>query len=383
MKDEAKTLNLTASLLDSWCAVGSETVALHLRQKLVSVEGAERAVVFPPTYANIGYNVDELADGTWVATIDSVGSQANRMEPLFLRPPLAELVPQVSIEIRAGLVRSLLELAHRSADATVYACEGLREKAEGAFARLAAGDAWDLCCLAPTSLVFGVWDSRGGSGQKRQRLVRSVIRAWDVRVLHSAAQFNSVWKGLDEEQREELEAAAKAAKKKVSDIGLKDAPAVFRKVGLGAAKEMREWVGGGPNPERRVLGGVLAGEIIRDVTVNLVALRAVPGGANKGAQMRKYLLGIALLAATADLDWNLREGCNLRLAHEGRWSAVARRGEPSAVSALAGTELLDYARAAAEPLKPDWPKDRKFRFDAKLAKGLFKKKVDGEGGEEE
>jgi hypothetical protein len=40
-------------------------------------------VIFPPTYADIGYNIDTLADGTRVATIDTVGSQANRLEPIF------------------------------------------------------------------------------------------------------------------------------------------------------------------------------------------------------------------------------------------------------------------------------------------------------------
>jgi CRISPR-associated protein Csb1 len=57
-------------------------VALVLREHLMPVEG-EDAVFFPPTYADVGYNIDELSDGTKVATIDSVGSQANRMEPVF------------------------------------------------------------------------------------------------------------------------------------------------------------------------------------------------------------------------------------------------------------------------------------------------------------
>ena len=40
-------------------------------------------VTGPYVAGGIGYNIDELADGTKVAQIDSVGSQANRMEPLF------------------------------------------------------------------------------------------------------------------------------------------------------------------------------------------------------------------------------------------------------------------------------------------------------------
>ena len=61
-------------------------VALHLKQTLLPVEG-EGAVFFPPTYAEIGYNIDTLSDGSNVVTVDSVGAQANRMEPAFLRRP--------------------------------------------------------------------------------------------------------------------------------------------------------------------------------------------------------------------------------------------------------------------------------------------------------
>ena len=37
------------------------------------------------TGGEIGYSIDTLSDGTKVAQIDSVGAQANRMEPLFKR----------------------------------------------------------------------------------------------------------------------------------------------------------------------------------------------------------------------------------------------------------------------------------------------------------
>ena len=49
----------------------------------------------------VGYNIDKLSDGTKVVTIDSVGSQANRMEPIFKRPPYSSLVPQIEIELHS------------------------------------------------------------------------------------------------------------------------------------------------------------------------------------------------------------------------------------------------------------------------------------------
>lgn len=77
-----KLIPLTEELLDHWATDPKSAVALHLKQKLLPVEAMEgdQGIVFPPTYADIGYNIDSLA-GAKVATIDSVGSQANRMEP--------------------------------------------------------------------------------------------------------------------------------------------------------------------------------------------------------------------------------------------------------------------------------------------------------------
>src|SRR5207302_7815529 len=88
----------TAETINDWIDEKDGLVALHLKQKLLPVEG-EGAVIFPPTYADIGYNIDLLEDGTKVVTVDSVGSQANRMEPIFKRPPYSSLVPQIEIEI--------------------------------------------------------------------------------------------------------------------------------------------------------------------------------------------------------------------------------------------------------------------------------------------
>lgn len=396
----------TTTLLDSWLAADGP-VALRLRQKLVPVEADEsgRGVIFPPTYADIGYNIDTLPDGTRVATIDSVGSQANRLEPVFKSTkdengnelnPLASLVPQIEIilhraegkkgnkkqEGEDGHIekRSLLDLAHRSADAVVMACPTLAPEIAKAFEALRnAGNAAPLAAIAPTSLVFGVWDSRGGSGEKRPRLVRSIIRAWDVEVLHSAAQFNSVWKALSDEQKAELEKEAKAKKIKLSVKGFADAPATFR-------PDKNQFINGAPNPEARVLGGVLAkGPIERDVTINLVALRGIRGkDAAETAEVQKYLLGLALLAATADLELFLREGCLLRYADkEDKWTAVPRRGEPGEKDKVTlPKDLVAYATAAAAPFKAKWPnglkKDDKpvldHEFNLAEAKKLLAKK---------
>jgi CRISPR-associated protein Csb1 len=391
MNDAPEVVKVTHEVLDFWAASPDGPVALRLKQTLLPVE--ESGVIFPPTYADIGYNIDTLADGTRVATIDSVGAQANRLEPIFKsesKEPKDWLVPQIGIVIRKDgereVARSLLDLAHRAADAVVQSSPELLKLIAPAFKALQQGDAGPLCSIAPTSLVFGVWDSRGETGEKRPRLVRSIIRAWNVEPLHAAAQFNSIWKLLDERQQAELEKEAKAQKAKLSEKGLADAPATFRKTKVPQYRN-----DGSPNPEARVLGGVLAkGPIERDVTVNLVALRGLRGAdPAETVAIRKYLLGLSLMAAAADIELFLREGCLLRYVENGDiWSEVPRRGKPTPFDIPAET-LKQYAKTAANHFRTKWPdefKDKwpkegqesaelKYEFDLKEAKKLLAKKI--------
>src|SRR6516164_10060293 len=88
---------------DAWLT-DSGPAALVIREHLIAVEGRD-GVVFPATYAaskygTSGYNIDSFNDsGTEnVCLIDSVGSQANRIEPLFMKPDYADLVPRVTVK---------------------------------------------------------------------------------------------------------------------------------------------------------------------------------------------------------------------------------------------------------------------------------------------
>jgi len=380
---------LTKELIETWANDSAAPVALHLKQKLTSIEcitKEDRCIIYPPTYADIGYNIDP-AEGKKVVLVDSVGSQANRMEPLFKSTSDKRedwLVPQIQIalgedtnEVKA-IRLSLLDLAHRGADAVVQSSGRLAKAVRAAFAELRkTGDAIPLCSIAPTSLLFGVWDSRGSSSEKRPRLIRSVIRAWDVEVLHAAAQFNSVWKELDEKQRKELQDEAKKQKKKLSVKGFADAPAIFRDTNTA------QYVQGFPNPEARVLGGVLVkGGIERTVTINLVALRGLQGSEAKEAMaLRSYLLSLALIAATAEMDLFLREGCHLRYTGDDRWFSVPRRGEIMEVNLATEQAAAIFTKSAkdgADHFRNRWPKDMNYIFDVVEAKKLLAVKEDVE-----
>ena len=339
---------VTHDQLDAMVGDPGGPVALHLRQSLLPVEGPG-SPIFPPTYADVGYNIDELPDGTRIAMIDSVGSQANRMEPIFHRAKVdqpenlrAALVPQIDITYGNGKSVSILDAGHRLGDAIIRSTE-LAQAARAAFNTfLDRGDASSLAKLAPTSLVFGVWDSRDTLA-KLPRIVQSTIRAEDVDVLTRSAQYNPP---LDYTELDVFSAADKEKqegdpKSPLAKRGFVHVPAV------------------------KTPGGVIArGQIRRDVTINLIALRRLDG--QNGQALRRYILGLALVASTEPLDGFLRAGCLLTLDPDssGEWCSVARTGARTPVG-LDGDVALDYARDAAKAFGVG--EDRKVTFEKNRA----------------
>src|SRR5688572_762841 len=105
-----------ATKYDSWLG-DKGPAALVIREYLMPVEGND-GVVFPATFASGdnfpgGYNIDGEPNGKNVCLIDSVGSQANRIEPLFSKGDYKELVPQIVVKAGEKEV-SLLEAGHRA-----------------------------------------------------------------------------------------------------------------------------------------------------------------------------------------------------------------------------------------------------------------------------
>src|SRR5262249_40601003 len=128
-----------------------------------------------------------------VCLIDSVGSQANRMEPVFKRQPYAALVPQRLVQLKDGDTINILDAGHRAADAVVRFSKELGPQLWAAFELIRKKrDCSSLAKLAPTSLVFGVWDSRA-TGVKIQRIVRSVIRAYNVKEAKRSATYQAAY----------------------------------------------------------------------------------------------------------------------------------------------------------------------------------------------
>jgi len=346
-------MTLSHDTIDAWADDPAGPVALHLRQTLLPVEGGG-GVIFPPTYADVGYNIDIMADGKQVATIDSVGSQANRIEPIFKAAradqpanPLAKLVPQIDIAYGNEKVVSILEAGHRLGDALIRSSE-LKDDARAAFAAfLEQGDASKIAKLAPTSLVFGVWDSRDTQA-KLPRILQSVIRAWDVTPLTRSAQYNPPidYSALEVFSAEEKGKQEGNPKSPLAQRGFVHVPAAA------------------------ALGGVVArGAIERQVTVNLIALRRLSG--ENGAALRRYVLGLAIVAATAPLDGFLRQGCLVTPdpAAPGEWAAVARDGTRSAIAL---TEAAAHAYAAKAATAFGVGPGRRVAFKKELAQADVK-----------
>lgn len=269
----------------------SGPAALVVREYLTPVEGKD-GVLFPATYASGdnfpgGYNIDGDPNGKNIALIDSVGSQANRIEPIFAEPDYAKLVPQVNITTKLKTI-SLLQAGHRAGDAIVRA-SALQKELQDAFLALLDGNATSLAKVAPTSLVFGVWDSRDTQA-KVPRVIASTIRAYNVRKLTRSAQFVPAIDYVGAKLLDEP--ADKAAKDSYAERGYVHVPATGSH------------------------GGVIAdGDIRRDATLALAALRLLHAGSDTAAtlKLRRYILGLALVAFTRLPSGYLRQGTILVL----------------------------------------------------------------------
>jgi CRISPR-associated protein Csb1 len=345
---------------DEWMTDGPQAkVALVRKEQLRPVAG-EGSIIFPPTFAGNGestYVFDDLPGGKSVI-IDTVGSQANRMEALFMPPtgPFHDLVPQIEFIVprsdgKAPITLNLLEAGHRAADALVRFSDLAPEVSKAFRAIELERDYVPMSKLSPLSLIFGVWDSRGFSGSRTKvpRMLTSTVRAQDVTLVHRAAQFVPAVRRKME--KEEIEALAGVQQDtKLSEDGLAEAPS-------------------------KGIGGVVSrGPITREVVLSLVALRNLRGPDEESTRrLRRYILGLGLVCMTAPLSPEYRSGCIL-VPHDpkdpARIEAVSRDG---ATSTQTLGDVVEFARGAAEAF--GLPKGlSKKTFDWKIVKETVRAK---------
>lgn len=328
-----------------------QVAALVIREQLIPVEGTD-AVFFPPTYAASedktfrgGYNINEFSDGSNIVLVDSVGSQANRIEPLFKSGDYAKLVPQIIIKAGEKEI-NLLDAGHRAGDAIVR-CSSLQGELQAAFKALLQGDALPLAKIGPTSLVFGVWDSRDTQA-KAPRLISSTIRAFDVKALTRSAQY---WAGASP-----------------SPVTVYDDECVLGPITDDKDRKERSTSGFTHVPATGTHGGVIAGGkgIRRDATLALAALRLLSSSNNDATLcLRRYILGLALVSFTKLPGGYLRQGTILVNTDERAFKEVGADGTRTDCT-LTHKEALDYATAAAAAFGV--ADGRSMDFDGKAAK---------------
>ena len=178
--------------------------AIRRVQRLQPAGGAGDKL-FPPTYPGEGRNPSPRhvferrhIDGkaVWTVLVDSVQSQANRLEQALLRAARGGLrLPYVTVDFgNAGLhpiteVTSL-DAPHRIYDAilrdSLHGEEPFMQSPEGRrIAEASAADATAVFELSPAALLFGAWHSQGeggGLGAKFARVLVSEVMGIDVPV---------------------------------------------------------------------------------------------------------------------------------------------------------------------------------------------------------
>ena len=350
-------MNEEVTKFDSWLR-DDGPVALIIKQPLAPVDD-EDPVIFPPTYPittfksrvhtirdgdyrvsvelppdtkadknqkeqdqKPGYNIDRFPNDTNSCEIDSPQSQSNRIEPRFKKIKGGNLVPQIEIQVGNQTV-NLLDAGHRAADAVVR-MSSLADKFHGAFVAAKSRNYFELAKYAPTSLVFGVWDSRS-TYEKRQRILKAQIRASNVMERSKSAQYTPAVDYIGTSAVGEEVEKEEAGTNNLSAEGMKHALST------------------------QTVGGVMltsGSKLVRTVNVNLASIRELRGATDPQTKvLQEYVLGLALVAATSEPDLNLREGCNLRFKGEQSTTLVYRKGEDKSVTMKA---VEDFAETAAK-----------------------------------
>ena len=345
--------------------------------------------VFPPTYEGGKYAVEErfepeTGDKRQCVLLDSVQSQANRMELALLEAHRAEKIALPLLTARFDQEELLkrftvtsLEAPHRAADAlfrdSLLGGVIFRKSSKGrildtADVRNAAG----LFGLCPTALVFGLWDStgpRGGLGAKFQRALVSEIIGYDAaagiktesRIDPSQIQLGA---GPLYERRETSDSVTDWTLRTEAAAVEKSKPKPFGKKPETRGKPSAA-VHGNVTPSIKD-GGFTLSRARQTTTLSLAVLRRLRFPLNGATESdpdidlaaRTALAAMGLAAgALARVDTDLRSRCQLFAERESAWELLDRPGAAPAKFALdpdASLQLLKEAAAAAKSAGLPW-----------------------------
>ncbi len=371
-------------------AVAGEAVALRSIMSLQPADGAG-GKVFPPTYAVANnaphrYAVEERQIGDRVVStvlLDSVASQANRAELALLEGWEADElhfpVPFVDFSGEADVSDigrlTVLEAPHRLADAifrdslldgTLFRLSDIGRAITDAQPRNATA----MFKYAPTALLFGQWDStgpKGGLGAKFQRAYVSEI-VGDVAVLGKGVSSRIdplqierasavLWEHKDSDQLWTLDPDE-------AEMDDKGRPKPFKKDGRpSVALHGNITPSFNTNAEGNVInGGVTISSARQTSVLSLAALRRLKfadagSEATLAARTAVAALGIAAVAYSYEMDFDLRSRCLLIPEHAPSVELVRRDGSKPVIVELgreSSAALVDRASAEAAAAGIAW-----------------------------
>ncbi|HEY8550084.1 MAG TPA: type I-U CRISPR-associated RAMP protein Csb1/Cas7u [Vicinamibacterales bacterium] len=357
--------------------VGGRSVAIRVQQRLQPAGGAGDKV-FPPTYAT-GDNTLRYATETRrrngqdvpVVLLDSVASQANRMEEALLAawsrreidfpvigvdfsvdPDLADIGTLTALQTPHRIADAILRDATDESGTTLF-----RFTPEGrAFTEASVRNATAVYRLCPTALIFGVWDStgpRGGLGAKFQRALTSEIVAFGAsagRKVESRIDPLAIQANVDVYRRKDApddwtidKAEAYIEKGKPVPFGRKGKPSAVNHSNV--APTIDEFA-----------GGITFDEALQTVVLSLPALRrlrfpAVPPDRRDQGELaaRTALAALALAAIVHQRaeGYDLRSRCLLVPDGDLQFGLVAPDGAVTNASlSIAGANALVKEAAA-------------------------------------
>lgn len=317
----------------------SQDAAFRRRQRLQPI-GGKGDKIFPPTYPGERnnspprhvYERRKLSDQkeAWCVLVDSVQSQANRLEEILLATIESSeaVVPHIVVDFAGkqleGITRiTSLDAPHRVYDAILRDSQldgkpFMQSPVGERLAKARPAEASAVLEISPTALLFGAWHSTGeggGLGAKFARSLVSEIVAIDVPV---EEVVNTRTGEVD------VHTASRRTGSRIDPLGVLSKVQVYKgsegwdtsKDGVGKnAKAVKpsEINHGNIKPSISVLG-ITCDHIEHTAVISFASLRRLRfGSAEKDAAGRAYLAALGLLALTGQdsRGYALRSRCDL------------------------------------------------------------------------
>jgi CRISPR-associated protein Csb1 len=348
---------------------------LRLRIRLQPMYG-NGEIIFPCTVAGGKYQISNRRipgyDQSVVSAIlDSVQSQANRMEDALLTDIRAGNLhlPHLETDFSAveGLEKEIgkitcFDAPHRIFDAI------LRDSVDAsgvhfpltnqgrAVIKADSKNAAAIFQVSPASLLFGSWDSTGVSGGLGEKYTRCVVSELVGINIEKAIRAGTRIDPLNSEKNQNPDAILRATEDEMLAL-LKKSRKKFDK-----PSEINHssvpWEGGS---EKMPHGGITCDYIQQSTTISFAALRQLHflvGGTDQSTYAHAVLAAIALHAAALNVErgWHLRSRCDLVL-EDGvipEWETLGSSPTKEALSSDVTRKVLLEAIEAAKKAGLPW-----------------------------